>query len=144
MSLTIRDIREPSPQVMANGEEHGLIKVTANSVPDNEFKRFKEKDRPTMQSLYKDDSRMVTVTYVNRISRDKRYERPYCRWDGDPVLQYRFIPEQTYTVPYGLVKEVNEFKLKKRSDLLDPNTGKTALIDSDTESEHKFISAAAI
>ena len=36
-------------QVTANGLQHGLINSVGNSVPDNGFKRFAEKDLPKME-----------------------------------------------------------------------------------------------
>lgn len=144
MALTVRDIKEPDVQVLPNGQEHGLLKVYSNSVPDNEFKRFKEKDRPAMQSLHKDEGRMVKVMYMNRKDPDKKWEKPYCRWDGDPVLQYKFLHNQTYLVPYGLIKETKEYKGKKRSGLLDPKTNKELMADTDEQCEHYFVSAEAI
>ena len=136
---TLSSIREPNPQVTPSGEEHGLIKVVANSVPNSVGKRFKEKDRVAMQKMRDEESRMVKVQYINTKGSQERLERPYMRWDGDPVLTYRFIPEHEYEVPKGLVDEVNGKKIQKRSDLLDPKTGKPMLMDKLESSEHRFV-----
>jgi hypothetical protein len=144
MVKTLRDINEPRPQYPTSGEEHGLLKVLPNSVPENDFKRFKESDRAAMKKLRDEESRMVTVKYINTVSQLERLERPYCRWDGDPIFQYKFIPNHTYTVPKGLVDEVNGKKIMKRTGLIDPNTKKELMADTYAPLEHMFISAAEI
>lgn len=135
---TLSQIREPSPMKTASGEEHGLFKVVANSVPDSEGKRFKEKDRVAMKKMRDEESRMVKVQYINTKGPQERLERPYMKWDGDPILSYKFIPDHEYEIPKGLVDEVNNKKYTKRSDLLGKD-GKPLMIDQVVTSEHRFV-----
>jgi hypothetical protein len=138
--MSLQHIKEPVTQRTLSGIEHGLMKVVANSVPDNEFKRFKEKDRPAMQKLKADQCKMKKVIYINTKGRKDPYERPYCKWDGDPILSYKFLPEHEYEVPQGLIDEVNALRVNKRSGLLDAFE-RPILKDEVEPSEHRFISS---
>lgn len=136
--MSLQHIKEPNPQRTPKGMEHGLVKVVSNSVPDNEFKRFKEKDRPAMQKLKADQCKMKKAVYINTKGKKDPFERPYCNWDGDPILSYKFLPEHEYEVPQGLIDEVNALKTHKRSGLLGPN--EMPLLNDEVEpSEHRFI-----
>lgn len=137
---TLSSIREPNPQRTASGEEHGLIKVVANSVPNSEGKRFKEKDRVSMQKLRDEQSRMVKVQYINTRGTEQRLTLPYMLWDGDPILTYNFIPEHEYEIPQGLKDLVNQKKKQKRSDLIDPHTKQPMMTDKLESTEHRFVS----
>lgn len=117
--MTLQHIKEPNPQRTSTGEEHGLIKVTANSVPFNNYQRFKEKDRASMEKLHKEQSKLVKVVYINKKSSNERKETTYNLWDGDPLLQYKFIPDHEYEVPLGLVHMINKKKKQRRSGLVD-------------------------
>lgn len=136
---TLAHIREPNPMRTASGEEHGLIKVVANSVPNSEGKRFKEQHRTSMQKQRDEESRMVKMQYINTKGPEQRLEKPYMRWDGDPILTYKFIPEEIYEIPQGLVDEINNKRIPKRSDLMDPHTKKPMLMDKMEMSEHRFV-----
>lgn len=135
---SLAQIREPNPQVTSQGEQHGLLKVVANSVPNSEGKRFKEKDRTGQAKVREDQSKMVKAVYINKRGNHERLEMNYCLWDGDPILGYKFIPEQEYEVPKGLIDQVNNKKVTKRSGLLDKN-GKELMQDVSEGLEHRFI-----
>lgn len=137
MSL-LSNIREPNPLRTSSGEEHGLVKVTGNSVQDSDFKRFKEKDRSTMESLRKDESKLIKVRYINTKGANERLSLTYCRWDGDPLLSYNFIPNSEYEIPKGLIKQINEKKNHRRSGLLD-SKGSPLAADQMESSEHMFV-----
>ena len=66
----------------------------------------------------KEDARMVKVKYINMRGVHERLTKPYCRWSGEPILQYHLIPNEVYEVPMGFVKEVNGTTTMKRSGLL--------------------------
>lgn len=138
-AFSLTSIKEPNPMTTASGEQHGLMKIYSNSVPDNEFKRFKEKDRAEMKKRREDDGKMVKAIYINTKDPSRRLQMPYNQWDGDPILCYKFIPDQEYEVPKGLVKLVNSKKEHKRSGILDPKTNQPALIDQEVPGEHRFV-----
>lgn len=113
MSLTI---------VTAWGEEHGMIKEVANSVPERGFERFAEKDRAKMEKQRKEDARLVKVRYINYRGSNERLTKPYMRWAGDPIRTYHLIPNHEYTLPMGFINEVNSNPgLAVRSEKLDRN-----------------------
>lgn len=141
--MSLANIKEPNPQKTHSGEEHGLIKVLANSVPPNSYQRFKEKDRGSMEKLHKEQSRLVKVQYIHKKGKAERREMSYCLWDGDPILSYRFIPDHEYEVPKGLIDMVNGNKRQKRSDLLDPYTNKPLLRDELESGDDMFVGVIA-
>ena len=104
----------------ASGELHGLINTLTNSVPFDEFKNFKPEHKKELERLKKDDSKVVKVEYMNSRGRHERLTKPYCRYSGDPIQVWHFIPGKTYEVPMGLVKEVNDSMkhIPKRSGLV--------------------------
>lgn len=137
----LANIREPAPQYTQSGEQHGLIKVIANSVPDGEFKRFKEKDREAMKKKKTEESKMVKAICINTKDVSRRLPLVYCQWEGDPLLHYQFIPDQEYDVPKGLVDQVNSKKVNKRSGILGKN-GQPMLVDEIVPGEWRFVAAS--
>jgi hypothetical protein len=104
----------------ASGEQHGLINTLTNSVTFDEFKNMKPEHKKELELQKKEDARLVKAEYLNSRGRHERLTKPYCRYAGDPIQIWNFIPGKTYEVPYGLVKEVNDQNkvMKKRSGLI--------------------------
>jgi hypothetical protein len=129
----------------ASGEQHGLINTMTNSVPFDDFKNMDPKTKALCEKEKKEDARIVKVKYINKKGRVERLSKSYCRWAGDPIQQWLFIPNYEYEVPYGLVKEVNGKKETKRSGLLSQDDKKVrsdgSPLDKDIEeeSEHLFV-----
>jgi hypothetical protein len=92
----------------ASGEEHGLINVLTNSNPFDDFKNFKPEHKKQLQAEKKEDDRLVEAEYLNARGRHERLTKPYCKYAGDPIQIWHFIPGKVYKVPLGLVKEVND------------------------------------
>ena len=130
----------------ASGEQHGLINTLTNSVPFDDFKAMKPEDRTKIIKEKKEDSRMVKVKYHNSRGRHERLTKPYCKYQGDPIQLYHFIPGNIYQIPYGLVKEVNEKETIQRSGLVQGDTtldgsGAPLQADQKTEPLHYFYPA---
>lgn len=104
----------------ASGEQHGLINTLSNSVVFDDFKHMSPEMKLKCEKQKKDESRIIKVRYWNTRGRHERLTKPYCRWAGDPIQQWHFIPDQEYEIPFGLFKEVNEEQgeVKKRAGLL--------------------------
>ena len=104
----------------ASGEFHGKINVLTNSVPFDEFKNMKPEHKKEMERKKKEDSRLVKAEYMNSRGRHERLTKPYCRYAGDPIEIWHFIPGKVYEVPKGLVDEINDQNkvLPKRSGLV--------------------------
>ena len=130
----------------ASGESHGLINVLTNSLPFDKFKNMKPEYKKELERQKKEDSRMVKAEYLNSRGKHERLTKPYCKYAGDPIQIWHFIPGRVYEVPIGLVNEVNDQNkvMKKRSGLvsLDGNNlnkdGAPLDRDEDGEWLHKF------
>ena len=128
-------------QTAANGEQHGLINVIGNSVPDSGMKRFKEKDRAAMEKLRKEEARIIKARYISSRGPAEKLEKPYCRWDGDQIQMWKFLHNCVYEVPQGLVNEVNSNPgLAKRSGICDAN-GVPTKVEGQAEKLHQFVPA---
>ncbi len=129
-----------------SGEQHGLVNTLTNSVPFDDFKNFTPTNKSKLEKEKKEDSRLVKAEYLNSRGRHERLTKAYCRYSGDPIQIWHFIPGKTYEVPFGLVKEVNDKTkvLPKRSGLvsIDGNDLKkdASPLDKDEEGEwlHRF------
>lgn len=137
------------PQVAmatAAGEEHGLINVLSNSVPFNDFKNYKPEHKTFLEKEKKNDAKLVKAEYLNSRGRHERLTKAYCKYAGDPIQIWHFIPGKTYEVPLGLVNEVNDKNkvMKKRSGLLSvdgsPLKNDESPLDRDEDGEwlHRF------
>lgn len=104
----------------AGGELHGLINTLTNSVPFDEFKHFKPEHKKEMERRKKEDAKLVKAEYMNSRGVHERLTKAYCRYAGDPLQIWHFIPGKTYEVPLGLVNEVNDKskQLPRRSGLV--------------------------
>ncbi len=131
----------------ASGEAHGLINTLTNSVPDTGFAHFKPEHKKDLEGQKKEDSKVVKAEYMNSRGRHERLTKPYCKYAGDPIQIWHFIPGKVYEVPMGLVKEVNDKNkhIPKRSGLVSvdgtPLRKDESPLDRDEEGEwlHKMV-----
>ena len=123
-----------------DGLQHGLMNTVGNSVTDEAMSKFKEKDRPAMEKKKKDSEKIVQAQYLNKRGGEERLERPYMEWAGQPITSWRFLHGETYSVPKGLVDDVNSphKRVKKRSGLVGAN-GVALENDEFEEQEHRFV-----
>lgn len=125
--------------VTETGEQHGLINTVANSVKDDGFKHMQPEWRAKAEKMKKEDSKRVKARYLNHRGTHERLSRPYCRYAGDPIQMWHFIPGQVYEVPLGLVNETNSNPgLPRRSEVLD-NNGQPTKRDGAPEKIHEFV-----
>jgi hypothetical protein len=133
----------------ASGEMHGLINTLTNSVPFDDFKNMTPANKKKLEAEKKEDSRLVKAEYLNSRGRHERLTKPYCKYAGEPIQIWHFIPGKVYEVPLGLVNEVNDKNkiMKKRSGLVsvDENnvTKDGSPLSQDQEGEwiHKFVAS---
>jgi hypothetical protein len=131
----------------ASGELHGLINTLTNSVPFDDFKNMKPEHKKELERQKKEDSRLVKAEYMNSRGRNERLTKPYCKYSGDPIQIWHFIPGKIYEVPMGLVNEVNDKNkiMKKREGLIsvdgNPVKNDESPLNRDEEGDwlHKFI-----
>lgn len=134
-------------QATAGGEIHGLINSLTNSVPFDDFKNMKPEHKKEMERQKKEDARLVKAEYMNSRGRHERLTKPYCKYAGDPIQIWSFIPGKTYEVPLGLVNEVNDKNkiMKKREGLIEvdgkPVQHNESPLSRDEEGDwvHKFV-----
>lgn len=134
----------------ASGEEHGIINVLTNSVQFDDFKHMKPEHKKELERQKKEDARIVKAEYMNSRGMHERLTKPYCKYAGDPIQIWHFIPGKTYEVPLGLVNEVNDKNkvMKRREGLVsidgEPTRKDQSPLDRDEEGEwlHKFVAAS--
>lgn len=131
------------------GEMHGLINTLTNSVPFDDFKSMTPQIKAKLEKEKKEDSKIVKAEYQNSRGRHERLTKPYCKYAGDPIQIWHFIPGKTYEVPLGLVKEVNDKNkhMMKRSGLMsidgEPIKKDESPLEKDEEGEwlHRFFAS---
>ncbi len=106
----------------ASGEQHGLINTLTNSVPFDDFKSMTPENKAKLIKEKKEDARLVKAEYMNSRGRHERLVKPYCKYAGDPICIYNLIPGKVYELPLGMVNEVNEKVMPKRSGLIEGAT----------------------
>lgn len=134
----------------AGGELHGLINTLTNSVPFDDFKHFKPEHKKELERQKKEDCKTVKAEYMNSRGKHERLTKAYCRYAGDPLQIWHFIPGKVYEVPMGLIKEVNDKTktLPKRSGLVSVDGNSInqdeSPLDKDQDGEwlHKFVSSS--
>jgi len=125
--------------VTANGIEHGLINTLANSVPFDDFKHAKPEDKEKFRKQQKEDNRLIKAKYIKYKDQEDAFERPYCKYAGDPIKLYKFLHGEVYDVPKGLVDEVNDIsKLAPKRSGLNSEDGKELAKDMRGERVHEF------
>jgi hypothetical protein len=133
----------------ATGEQHGLINTLTNSVPFDDFKNFKPEHKKEIEKQKKEDAKIVKAEYMNSRGKHERLTKPYCKYSGDPIQIWHFIPGKVYEVPLGLINEVNDTMkhIPKRAGLISVDGEAIRKdekpLDKDQEGEwlHKFIPA---
>ncbi len=124
--------------VSETGKEHGLINRVANSVKDDDFKNFSPEHKAEMQKRKKNDAKIMKARYLNHQDKiNGELTIPYCKYAGDPIETWRFLANQEYSLPFGLVDQVNSANLPVRQDKV--VNGITLKKDSLPEKIHEFI-----
>ncbi len=129
-------------QVTAAGEQHGHINTFANSVQFNDFKHMDPATKAKCEKLKKEESRIVKAQYLNSRGKHERLTKPYCRWAGDPIQIWHFIPGKTYDVPKGLIDEVNAQKIIIREGRCDEDGDNPTKRDEVDAPLHQFVPVA--
>lgn len=104
--------------VTASGEEHGLINTLPNSVPFDDFKSMAPENKEKCRKELANRKKLVKGKYINYQNSNERLEKTYCAGSGEPLQQYRLIPDYVYDLPLGFIEEVNASFIPQRSDLV--------------------------
>ena len=126
--------------VESNGFEHGIVNVRANSCKDNDFKYVDEKNKSFFQKQKKSDCEMVKARFINHKDKQDVFTMTYNQWAGEPLLDCIFLDDTVYTVPKGLIEDINSDRRRpiKRSDCLDAN-GKPTIKDQKGDRQIEFV-----
>jgi hypothetical protein len=136
--------------VTSAGEEHVLVNTLTNNVASDDFKHMKPEHKKEMERQKKEDARIVKAEYMNNRGRHERLTKPYCKYAGDPIQIWHFIPGKVYEVPLGLINEVNDKNkiLKRREGLVsvdgEPVQKSEAPLSHDEDGDwlHRFVAAS--
>lgn len=131
----------------SSGEKHGLVNSITNRVKNTDFKGYDPHIQEILRKEKEKDSKLVRAEYVNSTGKHDRLEMVYCKYAGDPIQSWKFIPGYTYDVPRGLAEEINEShkNQKKREGLLSVNGNEvnkdSSPLSNDISADwvHKFI-----
>jgi len=128
----------------ATGEQHGLLSNLPNAVPFDDFKSMAEENRAKCRKELAHRKKIVKARYINRRNKLERLEKAFCAGMGEPIQLWKFIPEEIYEVPMGLVEEVNESRMPIRSDLVSVDGVSLNKDDSPTKKDsyeivHEFV-----
>ena len=126
-------------QVLPNGEQHGLINRLANSVPFDDFKYMDGPTKLKAEKKRKDDAILIKAQYLNSRGKHERLTKPYCGGSGMPIEIWHFVPGKEYTVPKGLVEDVNKSRPIIRAGKCDENGDNPTTQDEYDEPLHRFV-----
>lgn len=104
--------------VTANGEEHGLIGQLPNAVAFDDFKSVAPENKEKCRKELAHRKKLTKGRYINRDNTNERLEKTYSAGPGEPLQQYRLIPDHVYDLPMGFIDEVNASSMPVRADLL--------------------------
>lgn len=123
-----------------DGIKHGLINSLANSISANLEKKIDSSKKEEYEKKKKSDSEIVKARYINYIGNEERLETAYMRYAGQPITQWRFLNNEVYSVPRGLVEQVNNShkNVKKRTGLVNKD-GLPIDKEENSEKTHEFV-----
>lgn len=115
-----------------NGQPHGLVTTLINQVSKTEaYKKLDTKRKEELESKIKRDSALRKVRYIHLKNQESGHRcADYYAGAGEPIYVFKFLHDNVYSVPQGLIDKVNgdQSKLPQRADGLD-ESGKPRLAD---------------
>ena len=131
-----------TPKMITNGIEHGLMGTLVNQVPKaKRFQKVSAEKKVELEKKMKADGELDTVRYINfRNQENGQLYKDYSVGAGEPIYLFNFLHDQVYTIPKGLIDQVND-KTRlppKREGSLDAN-GQPLTKDGPPKRIHQFI-----
>jgi hypothetical protein len=132
-------------RVTSTGIEHGLLTTLINQVPrKNRFRNVEAKKKEELEKLVKRNSELVKARYIH-YKNQKRGSRvvDYTAAAGEPYYVFKFLHDNVYEIPRGVVDVVNHERNKRpvRADSLDDD-GKPREKDGYAERIDEFVAVA--
>lgn len=108
-----------------NGIDHGLINTLINQVPKSKrFKNMDAKKKEEAENKIKRDSQLIKVRFIHYKNQENQViPKDYYAGAGEPIYLFGFMHDEVYTVPRGLVDQVNDENrmIPKREGSVDEN-----------------------
>jgi hypothetical protein len=131
-----------TPKMITNGIEHGLMGTLVNQVPKaKRFQKVSAEKKAELERKMKADGELEKVRYINFRNQDTgQLYKDYSVGAGEPIYLFNFLHDQVYTIPRGLIDQVNDTTRlpPKREGSLDPN-GQPLTKDGGKKRIHQFI-----
>lgn len=128
--------------VTATGIEHGLINTLINQVPKSKrFKNVDPKKKEELEMKVKRDSELETVRFIHYKNQENGHlPKDYSAGAGEPIFMFNFLHDHVYTVPKGLIDQVNDTSRlsPKREGSLDEN-GQPRAKDGPVKRLYQFV-----
>lgn len=122
----------------AAGEQHGLVKTVANSVPASAKESITKKKE--YEGIQKENEKVVSARYINHRNKLEPLDVPYNAGPGQPLHMYRFLPNYTYRIPLGLVKQINtQGKIYQGKYISEDNDAPDALESNTPKQVHEMV-----
>ena len=131
-----------TPKMVTNNIEHGLLGTLVNQVPKaKRFQNVDAKKKEELEKKVKHDSTLEKVRYLN--FKNQETGQLYKDWSagaGEPIYLMNFLHDQVYTIPRGLIDQVNDLTRlpPKREGSLDAN-GQPLTKDGGKKRVHQFV-----
>lgn len=107
--------------------KYGLVReIMSSSNGEKNLANMSDETKKKYMTLLKEDTKQVKARFVNSQPKGADHMMIYKKYACEPVQTWNFKHNETYIVPYGLVKHVNENCIKQHN-TLDPRDGKTAI-----------------
>jgi hypothetical protein len=71
-----------------------------------------------IKEMEKEDSKLVKGVFKNHECKGACVEFQYRKYKGEPIMFYTLKDGETYEIPYGVAKHINNSKKKERSFVL--------------------------
>ena len=125
-----------------DGTYHGLVMTLPNNV-QHDTRKLTDAKRKDIDAQRKADAEPVKVTYYNlRVGENGRWEGAYFEIPGNPIQKWCLINGETYEIPRGLVRKINDMGTPKRSGVLGSN-GQPTEKDGPIEQTHRLVPAGS-
>ncbi len=92
-----------------NGQEHGLVTTLINQVSKAEaYKKLDAKRKEELESRIKRNSVLKKVRYIHFKNQETGHRcADYTAGAGEPLYVFKFLHDNVYTVPLGLIELIN-------------------------------------
>lgn len=118
----------------------GFVKEIRVGIKSSLSPEAKKKASEAVETARKIDSKLVKGIFKNLESPGGDLQFAYHKYKGEPTRVYNFIDGESYTIPLGVAKHINnQCKYKKCKHLVDQN-GKPVIAADKPIERYQFVS----